>query len=212
MKITKLLELIVSEHPDGIDQGERHNRAFNMLFEFPPKWEVPEIIRRLTENSQEADGWNIDMKGISVISPPASRTLITAAVEIATTLKKPVILTNVEEEFALPSLETEAWYIKSPPLWVLNEKREARILGKISKTHREILKALQEEPASAKQLAAKSAGNKPSKEQIGNLSSYLASLFKTGLVVRERVGGLDREDAERGWTFRYRAAISLIKS
>jgi len=141
-----------------------------------------------------------------------TRTLIRAATEIATTVEKPVILTRVEQ-FAAESLETEADNLNSPALWVLNENRQPQIVGRISKTLRNLLKALEEQgAASAKQMATVSLEGNPSKKQVGNFSVYLSHLFKAGLVVREKIGSTDREDAERGWTFLYKSAISLTKS
>jgi hypothetical protein len=135
--------------------------------------------------------------------------LIGATTEIARKLKKPVVLTNVQR-FASESLETEAWHVKSPPFWIVDEDGEAHVVGRISRSLLRILAVMDElETACALSIASANSQSAPSKKEVGNVSVYLNHLFNAGLVGREKCNAVHRDNAERGWTYTYRSGSSL---
>lgn len=212
MKKFDLLRTCKAVHPDGVVEGERQTAVFVTLMELPEHWQVAEMVNCLKEcwqPAQEDTRYEIDFQGIGAIAPSVTRLLVASATEIAIQEKTPVVLTNVQR-FARESLETEALYLKSPPLWIIDEEG-AHLIGKISRKLKRVLEILEEQGAASASQIASSEGA-ASKKHIGNVSVYLNNLFNAGLVGREKINALERDNAERGWTYVYKSAPSLMKA
>ena len=212
MKKFDLLPEIQSIHPEGIAEGERCGKPFNVLLGLPRHWQVEDLVNACERRWQPArvDIWyNLDLQGIAVVTPSVTRILIGATTDIALELKKPDVLTNVQR-FASESLETEAWHVKSPPFWIVDEDGEAHVVGRISRSLLRILAVMDElETACALSIASANSQSAPSKKEVGNVSVYLNHLFNAGLVGREKCNAVHRDNAERGWTYTYRSGSSL---
>ena len=198
-------------HPDGVIEGNR--RKIVTLIELGGKdFRTPEMVMRLKEYwkpSKDDILYVINLDGIDVMTPSATKILVESASDIASECKIPIIFTNVRE-MARESLESESCRCNPPKiLWIMNERGEAHLVGQVPNKVQELLNLLEEKgAASASQIAAQEEGEN-SKKSIGNLSVYLQKLFNAGLVGREKVTALDRDDAERGWTYIYKTAPTI---
>lgn len=104
MKKFDLLPEIQSIHPEGIAEGERCGKPFNVLLGLPRHWQVEDLVNACERRWQPArvDIWyNLDLQGIAVVTPSVTRILIGATTEIALELKKPVSRPDKRAEVCL---------------------------------------------------------------------------------------------------------------
>ena len=152
----------------------------------------------------------INMSEIDIISPSAAMALVMGAVDIMKQRKIPVVFTEVSQE-ALQGLKTVNNIRQfEKVLWAVGVDRRPDFVGSVPDRLRKILDLLEEKAgASASDLAEADAGES-SKRNVNRFSVYLQELYDTGLVVREKVSGSNREGehGERGWTYIYRPAYS----
>lgn len=72
MKKFDLLPEIQSIHPEGIAEGERCGKPFNVLLGLPRHWQVEDLVNACERRWQPArvDIWyNLDLQGIAVVTP-----------------------------------------------------------------------------------------------------------------------------------------------
>jgi hypothetical protein len=208
-----LLREVKTRHPDGVIHGSGRNII--MLMELGGKhFRTPEMIGLLKEYWQPTQDdvlYIINLEGIDVLTPSAAKILVESAPDLAAEYKIPVLFSHVRE-MVRDSLESEARRFTPPKaIWTIDEKGEAHLIGQVPNKFQELLSFLEEKgPASASQIAAIQEGA-TSKKAVGNLSVYLQKLFSSGLVGREKVTALEREDAERGWTYIYQTAPAITR-
>ncbi len=217
MPVIKQLDLrreVEERHPDGVIEGRR--RKIVTLIELGGKdFRKPEMIgllKQYWEPTEEDLLYIINLEGIDVLTPSAAKILVESAPDVASKYKTPVIFTNVRP-IAMESLESEACRFSPAKLvWAIDEEGKAHVVGQVPNKFKELLGFLEEKgPASASQIAALQEGE-TSKKAVGNLSVYLQKLFGAGLVGREKVTALEREDAERGWTYLYKTAPTIERN
>lgn len=211
IKQLDLLKEVQDRHPDGVIEGRRRNII--TLIELGGKdFRTPEMMGLLKKHWQPTQQdilYIINLEGIDVLTPSAAKILVESAPDLAAEYKIPVIFSHVGE-MAIESLESEARRFTPPKaIWTIDEKGEARLIGQVPNKFQELLSFLEEKgSASASQIAAIQEGE-TSKKAVGNVSVYLQKLFSSGLVGREKVTALEREDAERGWTYIYQTAPTI---
>lgn len=214
IKQVDLLKEVKKRHHDGVIEGRRRNVV--TLIELGGKdFRTPEMVSLIKEYWEPAKDdilYIINLEGIDVLTPSAAKILVESAPDIASECKTPVIFTNVRE-MAKESLNSEACRFNPAKIvWVMDEDGKADLVGQVPNKFEELLKLLEEKgPASASQIAALQEGE-TSKKAVGNLSVYLQKLFVAGLVGREKVTALEREDAERGWTYSYYTAPTIQRN
>lgn len=216
IKQLDLLEAIKKPdwHPDGVIEGRR--RKIITLIELGGKdFRKPEMVSKLKEYWQPDKQdmlYIINLQDIDVLTPSAAKVLVESAPDIASDCKAPVIFTNVRL-MVKESLDSEACRFHPPKiLWVINEEGKADLIGQIPNKFQELLDFLEQNgPASASKIALVQEGE-TSKKAVGNISVYLQKLFSAGLLGREKVTALDREDAERGWTYLYSTAVTIQRN
>lgn len=214
IKQLDLLEEVKKRHPDGVIEGRRRNVI--TLIELGSKYfRTPEMLDKLKEYWQPAKDdilYIINLEGIDLLTPSAAKILVESAPDIASMYKTPVIFTNVRP-IAMESLESEARRFNPTKIvWVVDENGKASLVGQVPNKFQELLKLLEEKgPTSASSIAVLLEGE-TSKKAVGNISVYLQKLFSAGLVGREKVTALEREDAERGWTYIYQTAPNIARN
>jgi hypothetical protein len=217
MPVVKQLDLlreVERRHPDGIIEGKR--REIVTLIELGGKdFRTPEMVRILKDYWKPTENdilYIINLEGIDVLTPSAAKILVESAPDIASEYKTPVIFAQVRPE-AMESLKSEARRFNPPKLlWAIDESGKADIVGPVPNRFKELLDLLEDKgPASASRIAILQEGES-SKKAVGKLSVYLQDLYNTGLVGREKITALDREDAERGWTYTYQTASTIKRN
>lgn len=214
VKQLELLKEVKGRHPDGVIEGNR--RKIITLIELGGRdFRTPEMIQILKEywNPAEEDVlYIINLEGIDVLTPSAAKILVESAPDIASEYKKPVIFTQVRPE-AMESLESEARRFNPAKLvWAIDESGKTYLIGPVPNRFKELLDLLEDKgSASASRIAVLQEGES-SKKAVGKLSVYLQDLFNAGLVGREKITALDREDAERGWTYTYHTAPAIKRN
>ena len=154
----------------------------------------------------------INLQPIDIISPSATRALLSASVAITRQRKVPVIFTGVRPE-ALDGLQTMRQTQDSEQmLWAVDGEGNGQLVGVLPDRLQDILNVLSERgPSSASDLAEYH-GEETTKKNINRYSVYLQELHNTGLVLREKVIGSVRTENERGWTYKYRPAYEALTS
>lgn len=214
LKQLDLLKEIKKRHPDRVVQGWQGKRQLRVILIELGNFSVPEMMSWLKEDgplNQDTQLYVINFQGIDLLAPSVARTLLEFASAIASDLKKPVILTKVGL-IVRESLESEASQFDPPKvIWGLDEQGNSHLVGQISPKLGELLELLEEQgTANASKLAAL-IHQTSSRKVIGNLSVYLQKLYSAGLVGREKVTALEREDAQRGWTYNYLSAPNIYR-
>jgi hypothetical protein len=156
----------------------------------------------------------INMHGIDIISPSAAKALVMSAVEIMKQRKIPVVFTEVSQD-ALQGLQTVNNIRQfEKVLWAVGVDRRPDFIGAVPDRLRRILDLLAEKAGASASDLAEAEGGESSKRNVNRFSVYLQELYDTGLVVREKVSGSNREGerGERGWTYIYRPAYSAAMS
>lgn len=214
IKQLDLLEEVKKRHPDGVIEGRRRNVV--TLMELGGKdFRTPEMIELLKEYWKPAKDdilYIINLESIDVLTPSAAKLLVESVPDIASDYQTPVIFTNVRE-MVRESLESEARRFNPDKIvWTVNEDGKASLVGQVPNKLQELLELLEEKgSASASRIAVLLEGE-TSKKAVGNISVYLQKLFSAGLVGREKVTALEREDAERGWTYIYQTAPNIKRN
>ncbi len=160
----------------------------------------------------EETAYVLRLESIDIISPSATRALLTACRDITKQRKVPVIFTGVRPE-ALDGLKTMRQTQDSEQmLWAVDEEGNRQPVGILPDRLQDILHILNERgPSSASDLAEYH-GEETTKKTINRYSVYLQELYNTGLVLREKVRGSVRTESERGWTYKYRPAYEALSS
>ncbi|MEH1808564.1 hypothetical protein [Nostoc sp.] len=215
VKQLDLLDEVKKRHPDGVIEGRR-KRNFVTLIELGGQdfhtTQMVDLFKEYCKPAKEDALYIINLENIDVLTPSAARILVESAPDIASNCRIPVVFTNVRP-MAKESLKSEACrFNPSKILWVIDEEGKADLIGQIPNKFQELLDFLEENgPASASKIALIQEGE-TSKKAVGNISVYLQKLFSAGLVGREKVTALDREDAERGWTYFYSTAVTIQRN
>ena len=219
IKQLDLFNEVERRHPDAFIKGRRGNRDAVTLIELGGKdFRTPEMVSLLKEYWQPTEDdilYIINLEKIDVLTPSAAKILVESVPDIASKYKTPVIFIEVRPK-AMEQLESATRVCDPQKLvWAIDEDRKPHLVGPVEKKKKlkELLDLLGKQgPASASQLAIITEGA-TSKKAVGNLSGYLNDLFNAGLVSREKVTALDRDDdAERGWTYIYRTAPTSFQN
>lgn len=214
IKQLDLLKEVDNRHSDGIIEGKRN--PIVTLIELGGKdfrtTEMLNLLKKYWQPAKDDTLYIINLEGIDVLTPSAAKILVESAPELAYEFKIPIIFINVRQA-AMESLESEASRCEPPRIiWVLDQQGEAHLVGKVPNKLYELLMLLEKQgQMSASSIATLQEGN-TSKKTVGNLSVYLQKLFNAGLVGREKVNALEREDAERGWTYNYYTAPTIKRN
>lgn len=210
IKQIDFLQEIKKRHPDGFDMGRKKtitelgSRGFRTF-------EMVELLKKYLQPDKKDLLYIINMENIDVLNPSAAKILITSVTQIISEYKIPIVFTNVKSDVK-DSLEFGI--IKCDPIqiiWILDESDKADLLGKIPNKLKQLLDLIEEQgKVSASQIAEIQQGV-ATKKAVGNISVYLQKLFNFGLVGRDKVTALDRKDAERGWTYSYFTAPTIIR-
>jgi hypothetical protein len=211
IKQLDLLKEVTVRYPDGVIEGQ--NRQIIALIELGAKnfrtSVMDELLKKYWQPTQQDRLYIINLETIDVLTPSVAKILLESAFNVAVTYKTPVLFSNVGS-IAIESLESEAHGLNpSKAIWTIDEKGEVRLVGPISNKFQQLLNFLEEKgPASASQIVVWQQG-RTCKKAVGNVSVYLQKLFSSGLVGREKVTALEREDAQRGWTYSYQTAPTI---
>jgi hypothetical protein len=214
MRLIKQLDLlkeVTVRYPDGVIEGQTRNII--VLIELGAQdfsaSAMNELLKTYWQPTQQDKLYIINLEKIDVLTPSVAKILLESASDVAVAYKIPVLFSNVGS-IAIESLESEAHGLNPPrAIWTMDEKGEARLVGPISNKFQQLLNLLEEKgPASASQIVVWQQG-KTCKKAVGNVSVYLQKLFSLGLVGREKVTALEREDAQRGWTYSYQTAPTI---
>lgn len=214
IKQLNLLQEVKKRHPSGII--EARNNTFVTLIELGSSdFRTPEMLNLLKEYwrpTKDDTLYIINLEGIDVLTPSAAKILVESAPDIASEFKIPIIFINVRQA-VMESLESEAVRCEPPRIiWVVDQKGEAHLVGKVPNKLYELLMLLEEQGEMSASSIAALQSQTTSKKAVGNLSVYLQKLFNAGLVSREKVTALEREDAERGWTYNYYTAPTIQRN
>lgn len=214
IKQLDLLKEVNNRHPDGIIEGSR--KPIVTLIELGSKdfrtTEMLDLLKTYWQPGKDDILYIINLEGIDVLTPSAAKILVESAPDLAFEVKIPILFTNVRPA-VMESLESEASRCEPPRIiWVLDQQGETHLVGKVPNKLQELLMLLEKQgQMSASSIATLQEGS-TSKKTVGNLSVYLQKLFNAGLVGREKVTALEREDAERGWTYSYYTAPTIQRN
>ncbi len=212
VKSLKLLAEIRRTYHQGVAEYEP---GCYMVYQVGPKNRSDEFLEFLSDSWDAESGeivYLLDLDGVNMIGISASSAITQGVVQFCQQRKKPVILTNVDEE-ALEALRNCRYMKQSQrTLLALDVKGKRQFVGEPPDRHKNLLELLaQHKRASASVLAATT--QEVSKSSVNRFSNYLQELFSAGLVNREKVSGSEREDAaERGWTYVYSSPYIEIES
>ena len=210
IKQIDFLQEIKKRHPTGFDEGRKKT-----IYELGSKdFRVPqmiELLKKYLQPVEEDSLYIINLEGIDILTPSAAKILVDSSTDISLKNKIPIIFTNVKPEVK-NSLEFGISKCDSLNIiWIVNESGKAELLGKIPNKLKELIELLEDKgEANASEIAEIIQGT-ATKKDIGNISVYLQKLFNFGLVGRNKVTALDRKDAERGWTYSYFTAPTILR-
>jgi hypothetical protein len=214
-RITRLNLLDVARriHPDGVIDGAR-----TLIYEHPDPDNNPDAFAALlreARHSNDPEGVVVlDLGGIDVLGPSPASAVIGGAARFTRDSSVPIVLINARPE-VLKMLRLSRYALSTGlVLYALDEHGERHLVGELPERLRDVLAKLeaasQDDGASASDLAGLSKQEKD-KRTINRFSVYLQELFNAGLVQRRKVGGSERQAAERGWTYQYRPAYVDIE-
>lgn len=160
----------------------------------------------------------VNMRGIDIVSPSAAKALVKGAVEIVKQRNVPVVFTEVSRD-ALQGLQTvnNIRHFEKV-MWAVEVDGRPNFVGTVPDRFKRILALLEEKGGASASELAEADGGESSKRIVNRFSVYLQELYDAGLVIREKVLGSNRTDGEhgergeRGWTYTYRPAYSVINS
>jgi predicted transcriptional regulator len=215
-KIVDLLDMLQKEHANLLIQGHSDEGSPYTIFRLGFN-EVDETALSISLKDQlgppgDEIVYFISMRGIDIISPSAAKALVTGAVDMMKQRKVPVVFTEVSQD-ALQGLQTVNNIRQfEKVLWAVGVDRRPDFVGTVPDRFKRILALLEEKGGASASDLAEAEGGESSKRNVNRFSVYLQELYDTGLVVREKVSGSNRdgERGERGWTYMYRPAYSLV--
>ncbi len=214
-RLDLLLE-VEAKHPSGVSRFDRHTMVYEML-DPENRFEVFLEFLKWRWTVDEPDVvLQIDLDGIDFIGPSASNALTKASVLFTQERRWALVLTNVRPE-VLEGLRT-CRYVRDdrPTICALDPNGQQQFIGEMPERWREVLSRLERlqahgSGASASDLAEIDEQG-DSKRAVNRFSVYLQELFNAGLLRRRKIGGSERPEAERGWTYLYRPAYLDVKA
>lgn len=171
-----------------------------------------ELLEKYWQPIKEDTLFIINFADIDVLTPSAAKIIVESAPDLSSKYKVPILFTNVRQEVG-NSLDREASNCDPVKMiWVVNESKQAELIGKVPNKLRELLELLKDKGEANASIIAEIQQDSSSKKVIGNISVYLQKLFNAGLVGRTKVTALERQDAERGWTYSYFTAPTIERN
>ncbi len=216
MKSLDLLPEVETKHASGVSRFGRYTMVYELL-DPDNRFEVfLEFLKRRWTVSEPDVVLRINLDGIDFIGPSASSALTKASVVFTQERRWALVLTNVRPE-VLEGLRT-CRYVQEdrPTICAIDRNGQQQFIGELPDRWREVLSRLDRlqahgSGASASDLAELDEQG-DSKRAVNRFSVYLQELFNAGLVRRWKVGGSERPEAERGWTYLYRPAYLDVKA
>ena len=170
------------------------------------------LLKKYWQPLKEDILYIINFAEIDVLTPSAAKIMVESVPDLSAEYKVPILFTNVRQEVR-KSLDREASNCDPVKMiWIVDESNQADLIGKIPNKLRELLELLKEKGEANASTIAEIQQDSPSKKAIGNISVYLQKMFNAGLVGRTKVTALERQDAERGWTYSYFTAPTIERN
>ncbi len=215
-KIVDLLDVLQKKHANLLiqgysDQGNPYT-IFRLGFNKIDETALSISLKDQLDLPGDEFVYLINMRGIDIISPSAAKALVTGAVDMMKQRKVPVVFTEVSQD-ALQGLQTMNNTRQfDKVLWAVGVDKRPDFVGIVPDRFRRILALLEEKGGASASDLAETDGGESSKRNVNRFSVYLQELYDTGLVVREKVSGSNRdgEHGERGWTYIYRPAHRVV--
>ncbi|SRR5579883_335798 len=155
--------------------------------------------------------YSINMRGIDLLAPSATRSLLLMAEVLRRQTTAPILFVEVGREVLLGLQGMHASLHTSSAFWAMDEASNPHIIGALPERLQAIVDALQAHgEICAADLAAEWSEER-SKKITNRFSVYLQELATTGLVIREKVPAGQEGIRRRGWTYRYRLVYPLWK-
>lgn len=209
IKQLDLLKEVSQRHQQGVIRGEKKSIVYELGGKDFRSPQMLELLKQYWQPVKEDILYIIDFAGIDVLTPSAAKIIVESVPDLSAAYKVPILFTNVRQEVR-KSLDREASNCDPVKMiWVVDESKQAELIGKIPNKLRELLGLLKEQGEANASTIAEMQQNSSSKKAIGNISVYLQKLFNAGLVGRTKVTALERQDAERGWTYSYFTAPTI---
>ena len=208
-----LLSELGKAYPDGLSEGRR--TVVYELFSMDNSLQTfNAFLRRVwpEQRQSEVTTYSLDLAGIDFIGPSAASALAESVVAFIKDRKRPVVLVNVRSE-VLEGIQT-CRYVQTERsvLCALDLAGDVHFVGALPDRLLKVMRCLENagpEDMSASALAEISERDQ-SRSVVNRYSVYLQELHNLGLVVRRKIGALDRTDAERGWTYIYTTAYAAV--
>jgi hypothetical protein len=143
------------------------------------------------------------MQGIDYVATTSMHEIVAASLNFSQYNRIPVVFINAAGE-ALEGLKS-APSISSQErkLWVVDANGNCEVLGYIPDRMSQILAFFQTKQVISAGEIPVLQGQKATKKTIGNASVYLQQMFQMGLLLREKVSGIEHSNGSRGWTYVY---------
>ncbi|ACK70312.1 hypothetical protein PCC7424_1880 [Gloeothece citriformis PCC 7424] len=213
IKPIKLYNLLEKECPNWIIQFKDYNESTKTFFKLGSQefFKDRELLIKAVSRNLNKTGKEIiiviNMKEFDFLSPSAANVTASGCLEISKHHRVPIVFTQVYPE-VLESLKTARSTLETEEriLWAIDQNNQHHLLKPVRESLQKILDVLEKtKTITASSLAALNEES-PSKKVINRFSVYLQELFNLGLLTREKVDGLDRNEAGRGWTYVYSPA------
>ncbi len=221
-KVVNLLNMLQERHSELLIQGHSGEGNPYTIFRLGFN-ELDEAVLSTSLKDQlgppgDEIVYLVNMQGIDIVSPSAAKALVTGAVDIVKQRNAPVVFTEVSRD-ALQGLQTvnNIRHFEKV-LWAVEENGRPNFVGTVPDRFKKILTLLEEKGGASASDLAEAGGGESSKRNVNRFSVYLQELYDAGLVIREKVLGSNRTDGEhgergeRGWTYTYRPAYSVVIS
>ncbi len=155
--------------------------------------------------------YSINMRGIDLLAPSATRSLLLMAEGVRRQTAAPILFVGVGQEVLLGLQGMHASLPTSSAFWAMDEACNPHIIGALPDRLQAIVDALQARgEICAADLAAEWSEDR-SRKATNRFSVYLQELAATGLAIREKVPASQEGTRKRGWTYRYRLVYPLWK-
>lgn len=167
------------------------------------------FLHKLVSMQTSPGVYSINMHGIDLLAPSATRSLLLMTEEVRRQTAAPILFRGVGREVLLGLQNMHAALHFSSAHWALDDTGKPQIIGKLPDRLQAIMNVLEERgEICAADLAAEKSEER-SKKATNRYSVYLQELASSGLVIREKLPAHVGGTRLRGWTYRYRPVYSL---
>lgn len=212
IKQLDLLKEVSQRHKQGVIRGGKKSIVYELGGRDFRSPQMLELLKQYWQPVKEDTLYIINFAEIDVLTPSAAKIIVESVPDLSAEYKVPILFTNVRGEVR-KSLDREASNCDPVKMiWVVDESKQAELIGKVPNKLRELLELLKVKGEANASTIAEMQQDSPSKKAIGNVSVYLQKLFNAGLVGRNKVTALERQDAERGWTYSYFTAPTIKRN